>query len=399
MKFLNDNYCIIGGGLLGLSIAMRLSNIGKKVTIFEKETNLGIHQSGRNSGVLHCGLHYKPGSLKAKLAVEGIKKMIDFCNTNKIEYDQCGKIIVANSESEIRSLNALAKRGLKNGLLGLRKLNKSELRQREPNIKSSSTLLVPDEGIINFSGVVDSMKNIIKNNGGIIKTNEEFLAVKIINKEHIVITKRNEYKFDFIVNCAGIFVDRIYEKCTGKISPIKIIPFRGDYLRFKKKYFNLINHLVYPAPNPKYPFLGVHFTRTIFGNREVGPNAVLAFKREGYKWSNIDFYDLFDSLSYQGLRKFILQNKYFVYKEILTSLYKFKFIEEAKKMMPMIKSEMLMKGNSGVRAQAMDIRGNLIMDFKNKKIQNQVHVLNAPSPGATACLSIADYVIKEYLNV
>jgi len=399
MNYLKNSYCIIGGGLLGLSIGMQLSKKGKKITIFEKENALGIHQSGRNSGVLHCGLHYKPGSLKAKLAVEGINKMIQFCNNNKIEYEQCGKIIVANDDNEIKSLEKLAKRGKENGLIGLRKLNKSELSRREPNIKSTCTLLVPDEGIVNFKGVVSMMKSIIKNNGGKIKTNEEFLGIKKHKKNIIITTTKKQYEFDFLINCSGLFVDRVYEKCTGISSPLKIIPFRGDYLKFKPEYSSLINHLVYPSPNPKYPFLGVHFTRTISGYREIGPNAVLALKREGYFWWNFDVRDSLESLCFKGLRKFIIQNKNFVLNQIATSLFKYKFLFEAKKMMPGLKSEMLQKGNSGVRAQAMDNYGNLIMDFKIEKFENQIHILNAPSPGATACISIADYILNDYLNV
>ena len=325
--------------------------------------------------------------------------MIKFCKKNRIEFDQCGKIIVANTYDEIKSLEALAERGKKNGLKGLKLLNNSELRRREPHVRSKSTLLVPEEGIINFKGVVDSMKKIIISNGGIIMINEKFSSVKRYNNKQIIKTNKNEYEFDFVINCAGIFVDRVYKNCTGNNSPIKIIPFRGDYLKFKAEYSFLINHLVYPAPDPKYPFLGVHFTRTIFGNREVGPNAVLALKREGYKWSNIDFFDSIDSLSFQGLRTFIFNNKYFVYQQILSSLFKHKFIKEANKMIPSIKSEMLEKGNSGVRAQAMDKKGNLVMDFKIEKFQNQIHILNAPSPGATASIAIADHILKNYLNV
>lgn len=394
------NIAIIGGGILGLAIGYKLSTkLGHKVHIFEKENELGRHQSGNNSGVLHCGLYYQPGSLKAKLAVQGIKEMVDFCQTNQIDYDLCGKIVVASDDREEGFLNDLAKRGDANGLSGLKFLNKAELREREPNVRAQKALLVPEEGIVSYKAVMQKLASFIIDNGGTISTNSE---VKGINNykagKAILTTATGEFEFDRIINCSGLFSDRTYGKLTNNKRPLRIIPFRGEYMDIKSEYIHLINHLIYPVPDPQYPFLGVHFTRMINGGREVGPNAVLALKREGYKNSDIDLSDLLDTLSYKGFHKFLYKNFNFALGEFRSSLSTEAFVKKAKKLVPDVEEYMFDKGTAGVRAQAMDANGNLIMDFKVEKHQNQIHVLNAPSPGATASLSIADYIINNYLN-
>ena len=397
MKAAKPKIGVIGGGILGTAIAYKLSSKGFKVVLFEKEKSLGEHQSGNNSGVLHCGLNYKPGSLKAKLAVSGIKQMIKFSNEYKIDHDVCGKILVSNNFKEKNILDDLAARGKKNGLKGLKILSPSQVKKIEPNVICNSALLVPEEGIIDYKSVITKMKQILINNGGVVKKNEKIVDGDTKSKKEILFSDKNEYDFDFIFNCTGLFSDRVYEKLTKKKSPIKIIPFRGDYLKFKEEYRDLVRNLVYPTPNPKFPFLGVHFTRTTTNSLLIGPNAALAFKREGYRFLDFDFFDTYDSLSYTGLIKFILKNNNFVLKEIFSSLNKKIFLNQAKKMVPDLHNRMLKKGNSGVRAQAIDRKGNLVMDFKVEKFNNQIHVLNFPSPGATACLAIAETIIKKYL--
>ena len=393
---MNKNVIVVGGGIIGLSIAYKyqLKYPKDNLIVLEKESDIGLHQSGRNSGVLHCGLYYKPNSLKAKLAVDGIKQMTDFCKVNEIDHDICGKVVVATNYDEVKALEGLASRGKINGLEKLKFLTKSELKKREPFVVSKKSLLVPQEGIVDYKKVQQTLKQIIISNGGQIMQNEKVICLNSSNKD-VLETLKNEYKFDLLFNCAGLHADRIYTKLTKLKPQIKIIPFRGEYFKFKDNYKNYVNHLVYPVPDSKFPFLGVHFTRMINGDREVGPNAVLAMKREGYSNTEISFKDSFDSLTYEGLIKFVLNNFSFSLNEFKSSMSKNIFIKKAKKMIPDVNSDMFEKGTTGVRAQAVERNGNLLMDFNIVKHNNQIHVLNAPSPGATASLAIADYVLNN----
>ncbi len=392
---------IIGGGILGLAIGYELSISypNFKVTIFEKEDGIGKHQSGNNSGVLHCGLYYKPGSLKAKLAVDGIRQMISFCEKNQINHDVCGKIVVASDEREIGLLENLADRGYKNGLSGLKFLSQTELHQREPNVRANKALLVPEEGIVDYQQVMQVLAKYIENAGGKIHTDNKVIGISALNAYSSVLkTEKMEKAFDLVINCSGLFSDRTYSNITQKKSPIKIVPFRGEYMHIADAYKHMVNHLIYPVPDPKYPFLGVHFTRMINGGREVGPNAVLALKREGYKNTDISFFDTFESLTYKGFFNFFTKNKRFVISEFLSSLSTKAFITKSKKLIPDIEEYMFVKGGTaGVRAQAISPQGELIMDFNIVKENNQIHILNAPSPGATASLSIAKYIIEKYI--
>ena len=397
MNFKGKKIAVIGGGIIGLATAYKLGLKGAKVSLFEKEQSFGLHQSGNNSGVLHCGLYYKPGSLKAKLAVQGIQKMVDFCEENQVPYDICGKAVVATNDKESIALDNLAKRGNQNGLTGLKFLKNMELKTREPFVKASKALLVPQEGIVDYKRVMHVLAQKIKENGGEILTNSSIEKVYETPDEIKVISKEQEFNFDYLFACAGLHSDRIFKLCTGKKSPVKIIPFRGEYLKFKTEYESLVNHLIYPVPDSKYPFLGVHFTRMIDGSKEVGPNAVFTFKREGYKKGNFSLKDSYESLTYKGLQKFILHNFSFAFDEFKSSLFLNDFVKKAKKMIPDIEKHMLEKGPAGVRAQAVSEEGELIMDFSIEKTKRQIHVLNAPSPGATASLAIAEYVIDKYL--
>ena len=390
---------VIGGGIVGLATAYKLQERmpNAKVILFEKENKIGMHQSGRNSGVLHCGLYYQPGSLKAKLAVSGIQQMTDFCKTHQISHDICGKIVVASDDREIKFLDDLADRGAKNGLENLKYLNSEELKQREPFVSAKKALFVPQEGIVDYKKVMQTLSNLIQSRGGEVILSAEINSVKDINEKVIVSDGTKEWEFDLIFNCAGLHSDRTYEKFTGNKRPLRIVPFRGEYLMLKPEAEKLVNHLIYPVPDPEYPFLGVHFTRLISGEREVGPNAVFAFKREGYSNTDISIKDTLDSITYIGFIKFITQNFAFSMNELSSSLFIEQFLKKAKKLVPDISSDMFVKGTAGVRAQAMDENGKLLMDFNILREKNQVHVLNAPSPGATASLAIADYILNEYL--
>jgi L-2-hydroxyglutarate oxidase len=392
---------IVGGGILGLAISYELSisNSNYKISLFEKESTIGKHQSGNNSGVLHCGLYYQPGSLKARLAVEGIREMSSFCKENKISHENCGKIVVASNDRESVFLDNLAQRGQQNGLIGLKFLNQQELKNREPNVLSKKTLLVPEEGIVDYKEVMSVMSDYMKNKGGKIYLNSEIKkCVETKDGKILLETEMTKKEFDLVINCTGLNADRNYKNLTNKKSPIKIVPFRGEYLQLSERYKNIVNHLIYPVPDPQYPFLGIHFTRMINGTREVGPNAVLAFKREGYRNSDFSLKDTLDTLSYKGFINFMFKNFSFALGEFASSFSTKSFVSKAKKLIPDIEEYMFENvGTAGVRAQALDSSGDLIMDFRIVRHNNQIHILNAPSPGATASLSIAKYIIENYI--
>lgn len=397
----NKRIAVVGGGLIGLATAYKLllkyPNI--QLDLFEKEEGPGKHQSGRNSGVLHCGLYYKPGSLKAKLAVEGIQEMTNFCRTHEIDHEICGKVVVASSESQEVTLKELAERGKQNGLDGLKFLNKQELKEREPFVAATQALLVPQEGIVSYKGVMLKLVQLIQDRGGKVHFNSKVSEIDALKDGSIKISLENfEGVYDRVVNCTGLFSDRTYQSFTKKERPLRIVPFRGEYLMLKPAVNHLVNHLIYPVPDINYPFLGVHFTRLIGGEREVGPNAVLAFKREGYSNTDFSLNDSIDSLTYIGLIQFLRKNFSFAMGEFASSLFVSSFIAKAKALIPDVSADMLVKGTAGVRAQAMDAKGNLLMDFNIERVGNQIHVLNAPSPGATSSLAIASYILENYLT-
>ena len=396
----DSQIAVIGAGIVGLAIAYKLSQQGHLVNVFEKEAELGMHQSGRNSGVLHCGLYYQPGSLKANLSVNGIREMIAFCEEYQLPYDQCGKVVVATNDNEIQALDTLAARGEKNGLLGLRYLSNEQLKKREPFVRAHKALLVPEEGIVDYKAVMRKMVQKIKENGGDIYYNTPISWIKERDNSTLQIqTKEIVATFDFVICCSGLWSDTTFTNLTNEKSPLKIIPFRGEYLKFKSGFEDRVNHLVYPVPDAQFPFLGVHFTRMIDGSREVGPNAVLALKRDGYHRDSFSFKDAIESITYPGLLRFISKNFLFSMNEFKSSLFLKDFIAKAQKMIPDVDPSMLERGPAGVRAQAVLPKGELQMDFNIVRKGRQVHVLNAPSPGATASLAIASHIINNYLSL
>ena len=398
--FKNKNIAIIGGGIIGLAVAYKLSDQGALVHVFEKESSVGLHQSGRNSGVLHCGLYYQPGSLKAELSVNGIREMISFCETHAIAHDVCGKVVVATTQKEVQALDYLARRGKKNGLNGLQYLSKEELKIREPFVRAEKALLVPEEGIVDYSAVMQKMVNLIQHNNGQVSYNTKVSSIDQSSENEVLLsTTKSNYTFDYLVSCTGLWSDKTYTNLTQQKPPLRIVPFRGEYLKFKQGFEDRINHLVYPVPDAQFPFLGVHFTRMIDGTREVGPNAVLAFKREGYSKNSFSFKDSFKSLTYPGLLRFVGNNLSFSINEFKSSLFMKDFIAKAQKMIPDVDASMLETGPAGVRAQAISKEGKLQMDFNIIRRGRQIHLLNAPSPGATASFAIADHIITNYLKV
>ena len=384
------NVIIVGGGIVGLAVAYKLSsNKNLNIIVLEKENDLGQHQSTHNSGVLHCGLYYKPSSLKAILSVEGIKQMTEFCKKYNIPHEICGKLVVSTNQEESAKLNELFDRGTKNGLKNLKRLNKQEMLEIEPNVGGIEALYVPQEGIVDYKKVIQKLSELIRNCGHTIRLNSKVIDIK----NNTVFTENDQFNYDILINCTGLYSDKI-SKFTNKIKS-KIIPFRGEYYKLKPESEHLVKNLIYPVPDPKYPFLGVHFTRLVNGGIEAGPNAVLAFSREGYSLFDINLIDIFDYITFKGFWKFIFKHKYMCFKELYQSISKKQFVNALQKLVPNIKENDLIKGDAGVRAQAMSNTGELIQDFEIVIKDNVCNVVNCPSPAATSSLSIADYIIKQ----
>jgi L-2-hydroxyglutarate oxidase len=388
--------CVIGGGIVGLSVAFRLleSRPLLTVTVLEKEASVGQHQSGRNSGVLHAGLYYKPGSLKAKLAVTGIRRMVNFCASHEVRHELCGKLVVATSEQEIPRLRELLARGEANGLRGLRWMSPAELREREPHVSGVAAVEVPEEGIVDYPAVCLALHREIRRLGGNVRTAATVSRLQRRSSGWLVESSADAIEADFVFNCAGLHCDRVMA-LTGEPPPIRIVPFRGEYFLLRPEAKHLVQHLIYPVPDPAFPFLGVHFTRMIRGGVECGPNAVLALAREGYSWSKFNAADTWDALSYPGLWKFLARYPAMSWYEVKRSLSKPEFTRSLQRLVPEVRESDLLPGGAGVRAQAMSPDGSLLQDFAIEQRPGILHLLNAPSPGATASLAIADELIER----
>ncbi len=389
---------IVGGGIVGLTTAFRLLETKPqlKILLLEKEFKLAAHQTGNNSGVLHSGLYYKPGSEKAKLSVAGLQQMTAFCREHGVAHEICGKIVVATSEDELPRLENLWERGNANGLLGLCKLGPEQIKEIEPHAAGLAAIHVPQEGIVDYPGVCEKLGELVRGRGGEIRINT--CVGKIISEGvgKIVEAATENFRAKFVVACGGLHADRLV-KAAGQKPSAKIIPFRGEYFQVKKQRQFLVRNLIYPVPDPKFPFLGVHFTRLIHGGIEAGPNAVLAFAREGYKWSDINLRDLAESLCFPGLWKFLTKYPSLCGYEIRRSLSKAEFTRSLQKLVPEIREDDLETGGAGVRAQAMLPDGKLIEDFHFEEAQGILHVVNAPSPAATASLAIGSSIVQRVL--
>lgn len=391
---------VIGAGLVGLSTAYHISLADPrlKVLIIEKEAMVAKHQSGNNSGVIHSGIYYKPGSLKADNCISGYASIIDFAEKNEIDYDICGKIIVATSNKEIPGLNNIYERGVQNGLKGIKKLNAEESREIEPHCAALASIFVPQTGIIDYPKMAEKLLDIfVSQMGGTIKFNEEVIKITEKGINIVIETTKSVCLTSKVVSCGGLFSDRI-ASLTEKDNDLRIIPFRGEYFKLRPEKEYLVKHLIYPVPNPEFPFLGVHFTRMINGGIEAGPNAVLAFKREGYKFMDFDVKDMTQSLTWPGFWKIVAKYGRTGIGEIYRSLSKSAFTLALQKLIPEIQSDNLIKGGAGVRAQACDRKGNLIDDFNILHNKNIIHVRNAPSPAATSSLSIGKLISQKILN-
>lgn len=385
----NYDFIVIGAGLIGLSTAYQilLKKPNTSVLVLEKEPRVSVHQSGHNSGVVHSGIYYKPGSLKAINCILGYELLVNFVKQYDVPFDLCGKVIVATSESELAALDKIYNRGVKNGLTGLKKINQAELLEYEPHVAGIAGILVPKTGIIDYSFLAHKLKEIIFSLGVEVHFNEKVLNIFKSGNDHVVETNKANYTTRKIISCAGLQSDRI-TSLTNPNNDLRIIPFRGEYYKVKPEKEYLIKNLVYPVPDANFPFLGVHFTRMIQGGIEAGPNAVLAFKREGYKFTDFNLKDSIDTLTWPGFWKIAAKYGKTGIGEIYRSLYKGAFTKALQKLVPEITENDLMSGGAGVRAQACDRNGNLIDDFNIVETENIIHVRNAPSPAATSCLSI-----------
>lgn len=390
---------IIGAGLVGLATAYqtKLKNPDSKILILEKENDVALHQSGHNSGVIHSGIYYKPGSLKAKNCIEGYNSVIDFAEKHGIRYDLCGKIIVATSQKELPLLDNIYKRGIENGLQDLKYLSREEFREIEPHCEGIRAIKVPQTGIIDYPGIAQKIKELFEQAGGEVRFNNE--VKNIIDKESEIIVNTNisEFKTKKLISCAGLYSDKI-TKMTNEKNDVVIIPFRGEYYKIKDEKKYLVKHLIYPVPDPSFPFLGVHFTRMIDGNIEAGPNAVLAFKKEGYHFCDFNFNETMQTMLWPGFRKIVAKYGKTGMGEMHRSLSKSAFTKALQKLLPEIQENDLIAGGSGVRAQACDRNGGLIDDFDIVKNGNIIHVRNAPSPAATSCLSIGNKISELIMN-
>ncbi len=384
---------IIGGGILGLSSArellLRFPNLS--VLVLEKEPDLARHQTGHNSGVIHSGIYYRPGSLKARNCVEGARLLIQYCNERGIPYEKCGKVIVSVDESEVPALEELYRRGVANGVPGLRRIGPDELNKLEPYARGVAALHSPETGIIDYKQVTQAYAADFKESGGQISFSTSLQGIRALSHGMELQTSRGAIRARHLINCAGLYADTV-ANMTSPDNQVRIIPFRGDYYTLSPRAESMVNGLIYPVPDPAFPFLGVHFTRTVHGYTEAGPNAVLAFAREGYTIGKVNLGELTRTFLFPGFWRLTLRYWRMGSQELYRSVSKRAFLKAAQRLLPDIRLEDLVNRGSGVRAQAVDRKGLLLDDFVISRSNNAVHVRNAPSPGATASLAIGRHI-------
>ena len=388
---------IIGGGIVGLAIARELILKGyKNTTILEKESDIAIHQSSRNSGVMHAGLYYPPGSLKSKLSREGIILMKSYCKKNQIRWLECGKIVVAKNQAEEEKLIKLFQKGLRNKLKDIEIISSKQVSYLEPYVDAYKAIRVPEESIVNYKEVAKSFLREILSKGGSIKYNSKVVNIEDAKfcEKRLKISSGEYFDADIIISASGLYSDKVSKMLGLDIDQQQIIPFKGEYYYFKEDYKYLVKNLVYPIPKDEFPFLGAHFTKMIDGGLEVGPNAVLSHSREGYNWYNMNIPELIDSITYPGLRNFLMMYPETSFEEISRSIFKNLFVKKLKDIVPDINGSMLVKTNPGIRAQLMKRNGELVKDFDIRIKKNIISVLNAPSPAATSSIAIAKYIVK-----
>lgn len=389
------DFAIVGGGILGIATAYQLQKRypNKRIVVFEKDDILADHQTGNNSGVIHSGLYYKPGSKKAELCMKGKRDLVEFAKKFNVPHDICGKVVVATEEHEIPILEKIFINGQANGCEGIELINSDQIKEKEPFVVGVKGIWVPTTGIIDYRKMTEVMAEqlLLINPKSEILTKHEVQKIEIENGQSILTTNKTKSSSKFVVFCGGLHADRLAKKDDIKLD-LKIVPFRGDYYDLTEKGMHKVKNLIYPVPDPEFPFLGVHFTRMVLGGIECGPNAVFSFKREGYKRSDFNLRDAFDALSYIGLWKLFSKHWKKGVLEYKRAYSKKLFLQTLQKMIPSLTLDDIQSARSGVRAQALDFNGDLVYDFEIKEKGNHFHVLNAPSPAATACLSIGEHI-------
>lgn len=387
---------IIGGGVVGLGAALEITRRFPhlKLLVLEKETRVASHQSGHNSGVIHSGVYYKPGSMKARLCVTGAAAMVEFCREHGIPHNVCGKVIVATDADELPRLEELRQRGEANGLAGLRVVGPEHLREIEPHAGGLQALVVPSTGVTDFAAVCEKYVELITARGGTVLTSAAAAKIMRSSSEMILETPRGTFSTATLINCAGLFSDRI-ARMAGDEPGVMIVPFRGEYYDLTPERAPLVRALIYPVPDPRFPFLGVHFTRRISGKVDAGPNAVLALAREGYRHTDVSLRDLASSLIFPGFWRMASQNWRYGMDEWRRSLSKKAFVRALQRLLPEVTADDLVPGGSGVRAQALKPDGSLVDDFQFVPSGRVLHVLNVPSPAATASLAIGKAIVDS----
>ncbi len=390
---MNYDIIVVGGGIVGLATALKIKTASPflKVLLLEKENELARHQTGNNSGVIHSGLYYKPGSLKAKNCIHGYHLLIDFCKENNVPFELCGKIVVATDEKELPLLENLFVRGQQNGLQNLKKLTREELNEYEPHVTGMQGIFVPQTGIVDYKKVSEKYGELLIQKGADINLGEQVIDIQLESSRVVVISQKQSYSASLVVNCAGLYSDKV-ARMTVKDLNVKIIPFRGEYFKLRKEKEYLVKNLIYPVPDPSFPFLGVHFTRMAKGGVEAGPNAVLAFRREGYKKSDINLSELAETLAWPGFQKVAAKYWRTGFGEMYRSFSKAAFTKALQKLIPEIQESDLVEGGAGVRAQACDRTGGLVDDFMILEAPHVINVCNAPSPAATSSLAIGETI-------
>ena len=390
---------VVGGGIVGLATAFKTleKNPNLKLALLEKEDVLCKHQTGNNSGVIHSGLYYKPGSLKATNCINGYNMLLDFCKKEQIEYELCGKVVVATQEFQKPLLENLYNRGLENGLSEISKISQEELLEIEPHVKSVAAIKVPYTGIIDYVAVAKKYGEKIEEAGGLISLKTEVSKIEEDGNTTRIVTSNGDFETKLVINCGGLYSDKLAKQTSEEVD-LKIIPFRGEYFKLVPEKEHLVKHLIYPVPDPNFPFLGVHFTRMINGGIEAGPNAVLAFRREGYKKSDVHFGELLETLFWPGFQKVAFKYWKTGLGEMYRSFSKAAFTKALQELIPEIEEKDLVDGGAGVRAQACDRTGGLLDDFSILESKQAINVCNAPSPAATSSLSIGDTVSDLIIN-
>lgn len=390
------DFAIVGGGILGIATAYQLQKKypSKTIVVFEKDDVLADHQTGNNSGVIHSGLYYKPGSKKAELCMKGKNDLVKFAKEFNVPHDICGKVVVATEEKEIPVLERIFENGKANGCEGIELIDADQIKEKEPFVVGVKGIWVPTTGIIDYRRMTEVMAEqlVVLNPNSKILMKHEVTSVQEKDGKSFISTSGETYEADVVVFCGGLHADRLAKKDKVELD-LKIVPFRGDYYDLTEKGMHKVKNLIYPVPDPEFPFLGVHFTRMIVGGVECGPNAVFSFKREGYKRSSFSLKDSMDSLGYRGLWKLFGKHWRQGLMEYKRAYSKKLFLQTLQKMIPSLEMDDIQPARAGVRAQALDAQGGLVYDFKIEEKNNHFHVLNAPSPAATACLSIGEYIV------